>query len=112
MKYQKIWIASRTREVYLLSEIEIKGRMRDALPGEMIEQPTPTIITPIVDEATNTKLGVFSKLIRRLGLVGIYSRADVPELEKIYHTPPSQVYVHRAPSFTLMADHRVRNFSK
>jgi hypothetical protein len=86
--------------------------MRDAFPGEMSERPTPTVITPIVAEATNTKLGVISKLIRWLGLVGIYSCADVPELEKINHAPPSQVYVHRAPSFTVMADIRVRNFSK
>ena len=109
MKYQKTWIASRTREVYLLSEIKIKGRKG---LGEMSTRPTPTVITPIVDEVTNTKLGLLSKLTRWLGLVGVISFVDVSKLDRINHTPPSQRYVHRSPSFTMMADLRVRNFSR
>ena len=112
MKYQKTWIASRTCEVYLLSEIEINGRNRDAPLGEMSMQPAPTVITPIVDEVTNTKLGLLSKLTRWLGLVGVISFVDVSKLDRINHTPPSQRYVHRSPSFTMMADLRVRNFSR
>lgn len=95
--------------MYLVSELEIKGRKG---LGEMSTRPTTTVITPIVDEVTNTNLGLLSKLTRWLGMVGVISYVETSKLERINYGTPSQRHVHRSPSFTMMADLRVRNFSR
>jgi len=112
MKYQKTWIASRTSKVYLLSGIEIKGRNRNASHCEMGTQPALRVITSVVEEPINLKLGFVSKLTRWFGLVDSYSFTDASELERINYASPSHRYVHRSPSFIMMVDHRIRNFSR